>query len=107
MIEPTESESLAELERFCRAMDGIFAEYELVKDGSLPLNNSMLSNAPHTQRLVLDDDLDIPYSRITACHPDPKVDYSVKYWPPVGRIDNVYGDKNLICSCPALSEYED
>lgn len=107
MIEPTESESLAELERFCRAMNGIFEEYQLVKNGDLPVENSMLSNAPHTQHLILDDQLDLPYSRVTACHPDSKVDYSVKYWPPVARIDNVFGDKNLICSCPAMSEYED
>ncbi|MFT5573421.1 MAG: glycine dehydrogenase [Cryomorphaceae bacterium] len=106
MIEPTESESLAELDRFCSAMNGIFEEYEMVRKGDLPLDNSMLSNAPHTQAFILNDDLDIPYSRLVACHPDPKVDYSVKYWPPVSRIDNVFGDKNLICSCPSMSEYE-
>lgn len=105
MIEPTESESLAELERFCRAMLGIFEEYSQVKNGQIPLDNNPLSNAPHTMQFLMNDDLDIPYSRLTASQPDDKIDYSVKYWPPVGRIDNVYGDKNLVCSCPSMSEY--
>ena len=106
MIEPTESESLAELDRFCRAMQGIFQEYLQVKNEELPLDNSMLSNAPHTMSFVLSDDLDIPYSRLQAYQPDKHADQNTKYWPPVGRIDNVYGDKNLICSCPSMSEYE-
>jgi len=106
MIEPTESESRAELDRFCRAMDGIFSEYTQVKNGELPVDNSMLSNAPHTMSFVLDDDLSIPYSRKAAYQPDASNDANIKYWPPVGRIDNVYGDKNLICSCPSMSEYE-
>ncbi len=106
MIEPTESESRAELDRFCRAMQGIFSEYEQVKNGEVPVDNSVLSNAPHTTHFVLSDALDVPYSRLRACHPDNETDSSVKYWPPVGRIDNVYGDKNLICSCPSMSEYE-
>ena len=106
MIEPTESESRAELDRFCRAMNGIFAEYQDVRDGKVPVDNSVLSNAPHTSHFVLNDELDVPYSRMSACHPDPETDQSVKYWPPVGRIDNVYGDKNLVCSCPSMSEYE-
>ncbi len=107
MIEPTESESLAELDRFCRAMQGIFDEYQQVKNGDMPIDNSMLSNAPHTMSFVLDDDLSIPYSRRTAYQPDPQADENSKYWPPVGRIDNVFGDKNLICSCPSMSEYEE
>ncbi len=106
MIEPTESESLVELERFIRAMQGIFAEYLQVKNGELPIDNNMLSNAPHTIKFVLNDDLDVPYSRKTACQPDDMVDQSVKYWAPVARIDNVYGDKNLICSCPSMDNYE-
>ena len=106
MIEPTESESLAELNRFCRAMQGIFEEYELVKSGDMPLDNSMLSNAPHTMAFVLDDDLEIPYSRKVAYQPDSAAEENTKYWPPVGRIDNVFGDKNLICSCPSMEEYE-
>ncbi|GHA07297.1 glycine dehydrogenase (decarboxylating) 1 [Arenicella chitinivorans] len=106
MIEPTESESRAELDRFCRAMHGIYAEYLAIKNGDAEHSNSVLSNAPHTMNFVLQDELDLPYSRRQACHPDVEVDYSVKYWPPVGRIDNVYGDKNLVCSCPSMSEYE-
>jgi len=106
MIEPTESESLVELERFIRAMQGIFKEYLQVKNGELPIDNNMLSNAPHTIKFVLNDDLDVPYSRKTACQPDDRVDQSVKYWAPVARIDNVFGDKNLICSCPSMENYE-
>ena len=106
MIEPTESESLAELNRFCRAMQGIYAEYLQVKNQELPIDNSPLSNAPHTMSFVLGDELDLPYSRKQAYQPDASADANIKYWPPVGRIDNVFGDKNLICSCPSMSEYE-
>lgn len=106
MIEPTESESLAELNRFCRAMNGIFSEYLSVKNGEVNINNSLLSNAPHTMQFVLNDELDVPYSRTQACHPDAESDNSVKYWPPVARINNVYGDKNLVCSCPPMDVYE-
>jgi len=87
-------------------MQGIFTEYQEVKESNIDSENSLLSNAPHTSHFALSDDLDIPYSRIRACHPDSETDQSAKYWPPVGRIDNVYGDKNLICSCPSMSEYE-
>jgi len=106
MIEPTESESLNELERFCRAMLSIFNEFEQVKSGKLPADNNPLVNAPHTSEFLLQDNLDIPYLRKVGSHPDSKSDPQHKYWPPVGRIDNVYGDKNLICSCPSMSEYE-
>ncbi|MDB4511841.1 aminomethyl-transferring glycine dehydrogenase [Arenicella sp.] len=106
MIEPTESESLAELERFCRAMLGIFEEYSQIKNGAVPLDNNVLTNAPHTMQFLMSDDIDIPYTRKVASQPDPEIDYSTKYWPPVGRINNVHGDKNLVCSCPPLSEYE-
>jgi len=112
MIEPTESESLAELDKFCRAMNGIFAEYTQIKNGEVPADNSMLSNAPHTMSFLLDDELSVPYSRKQAAHPDATshpeqlLKHDVKYWPPVGRIDNVFGDKNLVCSCPPMSNYE-
>ena len=106
MIEPTESESLAEIERFCRAMEGIFSEYEAVKKGVYPIDNSPLSNAPHTMQFLMSDELSISYSKISAYHPDEQADANLKYWPPVARIDNVFGDKNLICSCPSMSEYE-
>lgn len=107
MIEPTESESLAEIDRFCRAMNAIFQEYLLVKNDELPADNNMLSNAPHTSQFVLADTTQLPYSKLAACHPDKEVDLSAKYWPPIGRVNNVYGDKNLICSCPSMDMYED
>ncbi len=106
MIEPTESEGLEEIERFCRAMLLIHDEYEQIKSGKMPLDNNPLINAPHTAEFLLDDDLSIPYSRKLGSHPDSANDPQIKYWPPVGRIDNVHGDKNLICSCPGLAEYE-
>lgn len=105
MIEPTESESLYELDRFCRAMNQIFAEYEKVKSGEWPADNNPLRNAPHTLSAILADDFGKVYSRTTAVCPDPETDYSVKYFPPVGRVDNVYGDRNLVCSCPPVSSY--
>ena len=106
MIEPTESESLAEIDRFCRAMQGIFAEYQQIKNGALPIDNNMLCNAPHTLDFIVNDTADLPYSKRQACQPDSNEDYSVKYWAPVGRVDNVFGDKNLICSCPSMDSYE-
>ena len=104
MIEPTESESLHELDRFCRAMSLIFAEYEKVRDGVWPAENNPLHNAPHTLDTILEGEL--PYTRKEAVCPDPEVDYAVKYWPPVGRVDNVYGDRNLVCACPPLESYQ-
>ncbi len=105
MIEPTESESLQELDRFCRAMNLIYAEYEKVRDGVWPADNNPLHNAPHTLDSILDG-ASLPYSRKEAVCPDPESDYSVKYWAPVGRVDNVYGDRNLVCACPPLESYE-
>ncbi|MDZ4850941.1 MAG: aminomethyl-transferring glycine dehydrogenase [Pirellulaceae bacterium] len=107
MIEPTESESLYELDRFCRAMKLIHAEYLRVKSGEWPQENNPLSNAPHTLDSIINDKIDRPYSRRTAVCPDPDFDYGVKYWPPVGRVDNVYGDRNLICSCAPVESYQD
>jgi glycine dehydrogenase len=106
MIEPTESESLFELDRFCRAMNLIFEEYEKVRTGVWPADDNPLHNAPHTIDAVLNDTASWPYSRKEAACPDPEVDYRVKYWPPVGRVDNVYGDRNLVCSCAPVSSYE-
>ncbi len=104
MIEPTESESLQELDRFCRAMQLIFAEYEKVRDGVWPAENNPLHNAPHTLDSILDG-VELPYSRKEAVCPDPEMNYAVKYWPPVGRVDNVYGDRNLVCACPPVESY--
>jgi glycine dehydrogenase len=106
MIEPTESESLYELDRFCRAMNLIFEEYEKVRTGVWPAADNPLHNAPHTIDAVLTDSPSWAYSRKEAACPDPAVDYRVKYWPPVGRVDNVYGDRNLVCSCAPVSSYE-
>ncbi len=106
MIEPTESESLYELDRFCRAMNLIYEEYEKVRQGVWPADDNPLHNAPHTIDAVLDDSPSRCYSRKEAACPDPQVDYRVKYWPPVGRVDNVYGDRNLVCSCAPVSSYE-
>ena len=107
MIEPTESESLYELDRFCRAMNLIYEEYEKVRSGVWPADDNPLHNAPHTLEAVLNDSPSWSYSRKEAACPDPAVDSRVKYWPPVGRVDNVYGDRNLVCSCAPVSSYEE
>lgn len=106
MIEPTESESLVELDRFCRSMSMIYAEYLKVRDGEWPADNNPLHNAPHTLDSILSDETKFPYSRRIAVSPDPEVPNTTKYLPPVGRVDNVYGDRNLVCSCPPLTDYE-
>ncbi len=101
MVEPTESEPKAELDRFCDAMLAIRAEIDQVARGEIPLADSPLRHAPHTVDDIVDDDWDRPYSRAVAAHPA-GVRRDAKYWPPVGRIDNAYGDRNLMCSCPDL-----
>ena len=106
MIEPTESESLYEIDRFCRAMNLIYAEYEKVRAGVWPADDNPLHNAPHTLDAILSESKPRLYTRHEAVCPDPEVDYRVKYWPPVGRVDNVYGDRNLVCSCPPMESYE-
>ena len=103
MIEPTESETKAELDRFCDAMLSIREEIRLIEEGNFPKDNNPLCNAPHTvQDLV--GNWERPYSREQGCFPPGafKID---KYWPPVNRIDNVYGDRHLVCTCPPMSEY--
>ena len=106
MIEPTESEDLQELDRFCEAMIAIRHEMNSVKNGEWPLENNPLVNAPHTQVDLSSAEWDRPYSRELACFPSKQTKMS-KYWPTVNRVDNVYGDRNLICSCPSISEYEE
>ncbi|PFG58196.1 glycine dehydrogenase (decarboxylating) alpha subunit /glycine dehydrogenase (decarboxylating) beta subunit [Vibrio sp. ES.051] len=106
MVEPTESEDLAELERFCDAMIAIREEMEKVKNGEWPLENNPLVNAPHTQVDLSAEQWDRPYSRELGSFPS-KATKSWKYWPTVNRVDNVYGDRNLICSCPSIDNYED
>ena len=103
MIEPTESEPLAELDRFCDAMLAIHAEAVKVKEGQWPADDNPLVNAPHTAFSVISDEWSHPYTRQLGAFPDGQTDG--KYWPAVARIDNVYGDKHLVCSCPPLSDY--
>ena len=103
MIEPTESESLAELDRFCRAMIAIRAEFDRVASGEWPRDDNPLTNAPHTATDVIGE-WDRPYPARLAAYPLPELETD-KYWPPVSRIDAAGGDRNLVCSCPPLSEY--
>jgi glycine dehydrogenase len=103
MIEPTESETKAELDRFCDAMIAIREEARAIEEGRSDPNNNPLKNAPHTVEDLVGA-WERPYSREAACFPAGafRVD---KYWPPVNRVDNVYGDRNLICACPPLDTY--
>ena len=104
MIEPTESESKAEIDRFCEAMIAIRREIAEVEAGRLTVEASPLRHAPHTVHDIADDAWARAYSRIEGCFPA-GTSRTDKYWCPVGRIDNVYGDRNLVCSCPPVSEY--
>jgi len=106
MIEPTESEDLAELNRFCDSMLAIRREMDDVGSGKIALEDSPLRNAPHTINSILDKDWDKKYSRDTGAFPAPWVRLN-KFWPTCGRVDNVYGDRNLVCTCPPLSAYEE
>lgn len=106
MIEPTESESLEELDRFLKTMIIIREEIQQVIDGKLPADNNPLVNSPHTQDDVLEENWNRPYSREKAARPAPWL-RQYKVWPTVNRIDNVYGDRNLVCSCPPLAAYLD
>jgi glycine dehydrogenase len=103
MIEPTESESKAELDRLCDALISIRAEIRAVERGELDAEDNPLRNAPHTAQAVCADDWPHPYTRMQAAWPAPWL-REHKYWPPVGRIDNAYGDRNLVCTCPPLEE---
>jgi glycine dehydrogenase len=105
MIEPTESESKAELDRFCEAMIGIREEIRLIEEGRSDRNDNPLRQAPHTADLLLGD-WDRGYSRETAFRPA-GVTMESRFWPPVSRVDNVHGDRHLTCSCPPLSAYRD
>lgn len=105
MIEPTESESKEELDRFCDAMIEIRKEIDEIEEGKAEISNNVLKNAPHTIFDLTKDNWDYPYSREKSCFP---LDYikQNKFWPSVSRIDNAYGDKNLVCTCPSVEEYE-
>jgi glycine dehydrogenase len=103
MIEPTESEAKAELDRFCDAMVAIHAEIQAVVSGKADKQNNVLKNAPHTAQQVIADNWDRPYSREQAAYPAPWT-REHKFWPAVARIDSVYGDRNLFCTCPPMDD---
>ena len=105
MVEPTESETKAELDRFCDAMLAIRAEIAAVENRQIDVENNPLKNAPHTVEDLVGD-WDRPYSREQGCFPPGAFRFD-KYWPPVNRVDNVYGDRHLICTCPPISEYSE
>jgi glycine dehydrogenase len=105
MVEPTESESLAELDRFCEAMIGIREEIRRIENGQLDKNENMLKYAPHTMAAVTQNDWARPYSREEAAFPAPWLkDY--KYWPATARVNNAHGDRELICTCPPIEMFE-
>ncbi|MEU4159142.1 aminomethyl-transferring glycine dehydrogenase [Actinoplanes sp. NPDC026670] len=106
MVEPTESEDLAELDRFIAAMVAIKGEIDRVAAGEWPAGDNPLANAPHTASAVTADEWTHPYSRSVAGFPE-GVDRTAKYWPPVRRIDGAFGDRNLVCSCPSPEAFED
>jgi glycine dehydrogenase len=105
MIEPTESEPLAELDRFCEAMIAIRKEIAEVEQGLMPKDNNLLKHAPHTAHVIMQDAWDRPYSRMQAAYPLPFV-REKKFWPSIGRVNNTHGDRTLICSCPPMEAYE-
>ena len=102
MIEPTESEDFAELDRFISAMISIRAEVARVASGEWPADSNPLVNAPHTAQCLIDG-AKLPYSGAEAAYPAPALRTN-KYWPPVRRVDGAFGDRNLVCSCPSVEE---
>ena len=106
MIEPTESESLSEINRFCSALQKIKQEIDKIQSGDYDKIDNPLKNAPHTHVELSSNKWEHKYEREEAAYPS-EILKTVKYWPPVARVDNVYGDKNLFCTCPSMDEYED
>ncbi len=104
MVEPTESESKEELDRFCEAMISIRKEIAEIEEGRMDPQNNLLKNAPHTAEALLSAEWNHPYSRERAAYPSAATRES-KFWPAVGRVDNVYGDRHLVCTCPPVEEY--
>jgi len=103
MVEPTESEPLEELDRFCDAMIAIRAEIARVETGLWPREDNPLKNAPHTAQMLLAADWQHSYTREQAAYPQAGL-RDAKYWPPVARVDNVWGDRHLFCACPPVSD---
>ncbi|MGE0566773.1 MAG: aminomethyl-transferring glycine dehydrogenase [Bacteroidia bacterium] len=104
MVEPTESENKAELDRFCEAMISIRKEIQEIIDGKADKTNNVIKNSPHTSKKVISDDYNLPYSREKAVFPLSWVKAN-KFWPSVGRVDNAYGDRHLVCSCEPIESY--
>ena len=104
MIEPTESESKVEIDRFCEAMISIKKEIDMIGK-EYTIEDNPLINSPHTAEEMIEDEWNHCYSKKTAFFPDNRIDE--KYWPPVKRIDNVYGDRNLFCECPPIETYDE
>jgi glycine dehydrogenase len=104
MIEPTESESKEELDRFAEALASIMDEIIEIKEGNADIKDNLLKNAPHTSVECVDDNWDHTYSRLRAAYP---LDWSTfnKFWPSIGRVDEGFGDRNLVCTCASISEY--
>ena len=105
MIEPTESESLKEIDRFCEAMIKIKEEIDDIEKGKYSKEDNLLKNSPHTAKKLISNEWSHAYKRSEAAYPVSALE-DRKYWPPVGRVDNVYGDKNLMCSCPSMEDYD-
>jgi glycine dehydrogenase len=105
MVEPTESEPLEELDRFVAAMALIRAEVQAIEDGRMPRDDNPLKNAPHTAGAVTAAEWGHPYSREVAAFPAPWT-RTHKFWPAVGRVNNAFGDRHLVCGCPPVSDYE-
>jgi glycine dehydrogenase len=107
MIEPTESENKEELDRFCDALLNIHGEIQEVALGNYPADNNVLHNAPHTLAVITSNDWDLPYTREQAAYPLPYLKQESKFWPAVSRVNNAYGDRNLMCICPPIEAYMD
>ena len=105
MIEPTESESLFELDRFCEAMLEIRSEIDEIINGTYEVDNNPLKNAPHTQGILVNDNWSLPYSRQKAAFPVKYLEEN-KIWPFVRRVDDAFGDRNLICTCAPMESFE-
>ena len=106
MVEPTESESLEELDRFVHAMVAIREEIRAIENGEVDREDNVVKMAPHTAREVASSTWEHPYTREAAAYPSPEMEVR-KFWSPVARVDNAYGDRNLVCSCPPLSAFEE
>ena len=107
MIEPTESESLNELDRFVDSLLSIRKEIKMIAGGELDAEDNMLNNAPHTLQELTLDNWSHNYSREQAAYALPHLKTSYKFWASVGRVDNAYGDRNLICTCPPIEAYQE